>query len=150
MINEFEEFLADADEGSPERALRRDYSWNYGIDDPASAKQAVPSRGGPRGRAHKQGAPKRAAPKVTCYFQAQMDDEVVVKHTTTVEVKVSRTVISKAEAAAVARGKSTVDPGRKILVEAIPKKNFDVVGKVREEIDTPGTATTRVLYFHAV
>ena len=92
-------------------------------------------------------AAKAAAPKVVCYFHAEMDREVVVKHVTTVEVQASREIIDKALNEAAAGGKAEVAADRKLLIQAIPKKNFELQDEGREEIDPPAPGKPQTLYF---
>jgi hypothetical protein len=93
--------------------------------------------------------PKETAPKVTCYFHAEMDGEVVVKHVTTVEVQASRELIARATGEAAAGDKAPVNPDRKLLIQAIPKKNFELKDESegREEIDPPAPGKPQTLYF---
>ena len=76
-----------------------------------------------------------------------MDREVVVKHVTTVEVQASREIIDKAINEAAAGGKAEVAADRKLLIQAIPKKNFELQDEGRAEIDPPAPGRPQTLYF---
>ncbi len=74
--------------------------------------------------------------KVSCHFLAEMDDEVVVGETTSVDVTLSREVIQAVRAAAAAASLD-VRTDRKLTVELIPKKNFVAAGETRVEAELP-------------
>jgi hypothetical protein len=118
---------------------------------PRKAAPKSPSRvtrsGTRGGGSSPPGPPKPAKTKVACYFQAEMDREVVVEHTATIEVRVSREAIDKAGDQAAAQGKAKVSADRKLLVQAIPKKNFELKGEGHQEIDPPLPGAPQTLYF---
>ncbi len=105
--------------------------------------------------------PRRAAPvpaaeptavpptpvKITCHFRAEMDQEVTIKKPVTVEVTVSREMIGAILHAAAAEGKAEIDPTRKILVQVLPKENFQSVDDDYVEIDPPAPNAPQQLYF---
>ena len=82
------------------------------------------------------GAESVAPPKVTCHFLAQMNDEVLVGETTSVDVTLSREIVGTIRAVAAA-GETEVTPDRKIIVEIIPKKNFVCAGQNRVDAPLP-------------
>ena len=122
---------------------------------PPSARRG--GAGGTRaGKAPPQPKPTRSKPKSaaapstppeTCYFHAEMDEEVVVKRATTVEVLISREVIERATGAAAQGGEGKIDAARKIIVQAIPKQNFDLIDEGRAELDPPAPGAPQTLYF---
>lgn len=94
-------------------------------------------------------APVPAAPAgpVTCHFLAEMDDEVVVGETTSVDVTLAREVLQATRAVAAAGVAATVQEDRKLIVELIPKKNFEPVSETRAEIDPPAPGSPQPLIF---
>lgn len=100
-----------------------------------AAGAASPATGADRAGASRPSAEGRA-PKVTCHFLAEMEDEVVVGETTSVDVTLAREVIDAVKAVR-ATGRADVQVDRKLIVELIPKKNFVVVGDARVEADLP-------------
>jgi hypothetical protein len=93
------------------------------------------------------GPRKPSQPKITCYFHAEMDREVVVEHTATIEVQVSREAIERVGEHAVAQRKAKVSSDRKLLVQVIPKKNFELEDEGRQKIDPPGPSAPQTLRF---
>jgi hypothetical protein len=76
-------------------------------------------------------------PPVTCRFYAEMDEEVVVNRTATVEVIVSREVIERATGIASKTGEALIDESRKLIIQVFPKVNFESRDEGRAEIDPP-------------
>jgi len=62
-------------------------------------------------------------------------------------VSVAREVIGGLLHAAAAEGTGQVDPQRKLFLQVIPKRNFEVVGDDRVEIDPPGPGERPAFYF---
>lgn len=90
-------------------------------------------RGGSLGR-----VPTAASPTVRCHFRAEMEEEVLLKHVATLEVNVSREAIGGILHAAADEGAGEADPTRKLLIQVIPKRNFEMVSEEdRVEIDLP-------------
>ena len=112
---------------------------------PMTAPTARPSRG-TRGIRPTPGK-VAVVPKVACHFRAEMDEEVVVKRPATVEVLVSREVIGQLVHAAAAEGKAEIDPSRKLLIQVLPKVNFESVDEGWTEIDPPQPDEPQSLYF---
>lgn len=90
---------------------------------------------------------KDVVPKVTCYFHAEMDGEVILKRAASVELFVSREVISRLIGVATAAGSSEVDPSKKLMIQVFPKNNFEMVGDDRVEIDPPAPSSPQQLIF---
>jgi hypothetical protein len=88
-----------------------------------------------------------STPTVTCYFHAEIDDEVVVKRVTTIEVRVSREVIGRLAGAAAAGGQAAIDRRRKLIIQVIPRLNFETVEATRAEIDPPEPGKSQMLMF---
>ena len=85
--------------------------------------------------------------RVTCQFCAAMNHDVVVKRVTTVEVIVSREDIETAISAATQKGTGKVDPTRQLIIQLIPKVNFENVGDDRGEFDVPAPGKPLQCYF---
>lgn len=95
-----------------------------------------------------RGTGRRAvAVPVTCHFHAEIDEQVRVKRVTTIEVAMSRELIERATGRAAAAGAGKVDPGAKILVQAIPKANFENVGDWQKEVNPPVPGSPQTVYF---
>jgi CHAT domain/Ternary complex associated domain 7 len=137
--------------GAPKKAAPNKAIANGGGRKKAAPKKAAPKKAGATGsereRADRTVAAESKAQTVTCYFQAQMEKEVVVKRVTTIEVELSRELIADVVEEAVSRGEAVVDPSRKLLVQAIPKQNLEPVGDCREEVDLPAPGVKKALYF---
>jgi hypothetical protein len=76
-----------------------------------------------------------------------MDEEVVVKRSVTVDILVSREVIGGLIHAAAAEGKTEIDPSRKLLIQVLPKVNFESVDDGWTEIDPPQPGKPQQLLF---
>jgi CHAT domain/Ternary complex associated domain 7 len=88
-----------------------------------------------------------AATLLTCYFRAEMEEEILINRATSVEVVVSREILSKIQSPAVATGQSDVHPERKLVIQVIPKAQFALMDKDRAEIDPPAPNAPQTLYF---
>lgn len=86
---------------------------------------------------------------VKCHFRVEMEEEVLLKRATTIEVNVSREVIGDILHAAAAEATGDVDPTRKLLIQIIPKRNFEMVNEEedRVEIDPPEPDKPKTFYF---
>ena len=89
----------------------------------------------------------QAEPKVTCHFHAEMDQEVVINRPVNVEVTVSRELIGQLVGAAAAAGRAEIDPERKLLIQVLPKINFESMDEGWAEIDPPQPGTPQRLQF---
>src|SRR5262249_36098131 len=77
-----------------------------------------------------------------------MDESIVLKHTATVEVSISRELVGSALNAAAAEASGKVDLSRKITLQIIAKRNFEIVSEEdRIEIDPPTPGTPHTFYF---
>jgi hypothetical protein len=85
-----------------------------------------------------RGAPK-PAPKVTCYFRADMDAEVIVKRTTTIIVTISREMLEQMSGGISEINSANLSIEKKILVRVVAKSNFIVIDENdgRADIDIP-------------
>jgi hypothetical protein len=85
-------------------------------------------------------APGASAPEVPttvrCNFLAEMDDEVQLQQTVSVDVTVAREALESARRRS-ALGSAEVSTTRKLIVELIAKKNFSVSGESRVELAVP-------------
>ena len=88
-----------------------------------------------------------APPPVTCRFHAEMDEEVVLDRTATVEVIVSREVIERATGIASQTGEAQIDESRKLIIQVFPKINFESRDEGRAEIDPPPPGRPQKLLF---
>jgi hypothetical protein len=86
-------------------------------------------------------------PLITCYFHAEMEEEVLLNHATTVEVAISREILAAGKGPAAATGAGKVKPDRKILLQVIPKAEFVLVEKDRLELDPPLPGKPQTFYF---
>lgn len=82
-----------------------------------------------------------------CYAHAEMDNQVIVKRVTTVEVVISKEEINRTISAAAQGGKAEVDPDKRLIVQVIPKLNFTTVDSDRLEVDPPQKGKPYRLYF---
>ncbi|HEV2842593.1 MAG TPA: TCAD7 domain-containing protein [Chthoniobacterales bacterium] len=87
-----------------------------------------------------------APPKVACHFRAEMDQEVTIRKPVTVEVTVSREIIGQLIHAAAGEGKAEIDPTRKLLIQVLPKLNFQSVDEGFVEIDPPSPNVPQQLF----
>jgi hypothetical protein len=85
--------------------------------------------------------------EVTCHFRAEMDQTVVVGRRTTVEVLVSREVIGQVLGPAADEGQAEVDLSRKLMIQVLPKVNFETVDEGWVEIEPPQPGVPQPLYF---
>jgi hypothetical protein len=86
-------------------------------------------------------------PLVTCYFHAEMEEEVLLNHATTVEVTVSREILAAGKGPAAATSAGKVQPDRKIILQVIPKAEFVLVENDRFELDPPTPEKPQTFYF---
>ncbi|MGO9009828.1 MAG: CHAT domain-containing protein, partial [Bryobacteraceae bacterium] len=112
------------------------------ISAPAPAESAV--------RAIDASAPAPAAPapetKVGLHFLAEMPGEVKVSASSTVVVTVSREALQAAAAAASAMGTGDAVAARKLLIQVIPRAQFDI-DQDRYTVDIPEPGKLQSLFF---
>jgi hypothetical protein len=104
-------------------------------------------RGGGSGEPWEPSSGEAGQQRLTCQFCATMNDEVMVKRVTTVEVIVSLENIETAISAATQKGTGKVDPTRQLIIQIIPKANFENVGDERGEFDLPAPGKPLQCYF---
>ena len=140
--------IATGPHNNVERILRTRTMPTFSTRGIESATPVVRTRG-TRGRspASTSRAGEVVAPTVTCYFHAEMESELIVARATSIEVLVSREVIDRLTGPAATQGESKVDPSKKLLLQIFPKKNFEIMGDDRAEIDPPAPGTPQQLYF---
>jgi hypothetical protein len=93
-------------------------------------------------------APRAPVPeKVSCHFRAEMEEEVELAKVASIEVTISRESIARAVGAASADRNAIVDASRKLIVQLVPKTNFDAVGDTRLELDVPAAGEPTQFYF---
>ena len=105
------------------------------------SEPASPSPAQPRPTA------KPVLPKETCYFHAEMEEEVIVNQVTTIEALISREIIERATGPAAVGDKAQIEAAGKIIVQAIPKRNFKNMDDGRAEVDPPPPGQPHYLYF---
>jgi hypothetical protein len=91
--------------------------------------------------------PSPEAEKVTCHFRAEMEEELELAKVATVELTISREAIEKLTGPAAAAGTGEVDPARKLILQLLPKVNFEAVGDTRVELDVPAAGEPKQCYF---
>ena len=105
-------------------------------------------------RRGKEGDSRGSQDRVKCHFRAEMKDEVLLKHVASVEVSVSREVFNSIPSGAAHEGKADVDPGCSLLIQVIPKRNFEMVSKedyveiAWSELEKPRTSVFDVRATH--
>ena len=82
-----------------------------------------------------------------CYVHAEMDEQVVINRVTTVEVTLSRELLKPTESHTSQTNTAEIDYNKLLLLQAIPKTNFTVVGEDCLEIDPPTVGNPRLHYF---
>lgn len=105
------------------------------------------SKSSPRSASGPSKTRRRAPAKVLCHFHAEMDDELIVRRATTIEVIVSREAIGRVTGISSKSGRARVDPQKKFIIQAIPKLNFAVIDQARIEIAPPEVGKPETLYF---
>jgi len=117
-------------------------------------------RGARRGRRRVRGGPRppaaedvrdAATPTVEQFFRAEMPDTVAVGAEATVMVQVSGEELAGTTGSSEADARADVDVGRRISIQIIPRRNYEVVGDVHAEIDPvsadqAGAAPTLLLF----
>jgi hypothetical protein len=129
-------YMEKAEKRKPPVPVRSGTTRSIPRDEPASPS---PSQPGP--------ATKPTLPKEICYFHAEMEGEVIVNQLTTIVAIVSREIIERVTSPAAAGGKAQIEAARKIIVQAIPKSNFEIVDGDRAEVDPPPAGQPHYLYF---
>ena len=81
------------------------------------------------------------------YVHADMDDFVIINHTATLDVEVSRELNDWYISEASKTGKIEINETRKLLIQVIPKANFDTVGEDRVEIEVSTLENPTHFYF---
>ena len=96
-------------------------------------------------------APTAAAapPAVECHIQADMDPEVVVDRTATIEVTVSREMLAPLAGRATATSAVSVDASSRLLVQVMPRLNFVLADPAQDrvEVSVPAAGAPALLYF---
>ena len=84
------------------------------------------------------------------YFNASMEGEVILKRTATIEVDVSTEVLAQMEGMVNAAAQGVVNMSKKIIVQVVPRSQFEVHGDDRAEFDPPPQGKTLRLFFDVV
>ena len=133
------------------RAIRRGLGREESTTEPAPASGgAAPEPHAPAARAP---APAPAATRIECHVLAEMDPEVVLGETATVEVSLSRERLTALAGRAAATGGGVqIDAADTLLVQAVPRVNFTLAPgtKDRVEVNPPAADAPVLLYFDVV
>lgn len=88
-------------------------------------------------------------PPAMCHFLAEMDQQVLLNRTSTIEVIISRELIERMSGSESAQAAGPIDPTRTLLVQVVPKSNFILADTQtdRAEIDPPLAGEAKSLYF---
>ncbi len=81
------------------------------------------------------------------YVHADMDDIVIINHKVTLDVEVSRELKDWYESEASKTGKIEINETRKLLIQVIPKANFDLDGEDRVEVEVSTLSSPAHFYF---
>jgi CHAT domain/Ternary complex associated domain 7 len=94
-------------------------------------------------------APQADEPRVECHMLAEMDPEVKLGHTATIEVVLSRDMLDLPQGAAAAIGRAEVAARVPLLVQVVPRANFVLADPAhdREEVRPPEAGEPLTLYF---
>lgn len=79
--------------------------------------------------------------QVECHFRAEMDQEVVVHKTVSVDVAIARHALKLTPGRTGETAAASVDVEKKLIVQIAERRNFRVDGERRVEIDMPGPDT---------
>jgi hypothetical protein len=92
--------------------------------------------------------PKTSAP-IVCHFLAEMDQQVLLNRTTTIEVIISRELVDATPGFEKAEATGEIDLTLKLLVQVVPKSNFLLADPQvdRVEIDPPSANKPMCVYF---
>jgi hypothetical protein len=84
---------------------------------------------------------------VNRYVHVEMDSEVLIQRVTTVEVKISNNLISIVNDSTSKSAEVKVDLSNSLIVQVIPKVNFENVGETRIEISPSDLEEQHNIYF---
>jgi hypothetical protein len=89
------------------------------------------------------------AEQVECHFLAEMDPEVLLNHTATIEVTVSREQLAALEGRLAAGASGRVNVSTTLLVQVLPKSNFTLADPAQDriEVEPPSPDAPLSLYF---
>lgn len=110
------------------------------------AKRAMPTFAAPAATVADPGA----AESPLYHFGAQMDAAVQVKKNATVEVTISREAIEIRDGATGATGSASIARDRALVLQIIPRKNFEVDGESRFELKPEELTETVTRYFDVI
>lgn len=120
-------------------------------EDRTLAQQVMPSFAQEKSTANKTSKSRTTRrsdlPKVICHLHADMEEEVLINHATTVEVTISREVMQKLTGIAAQGGEANVDAQKQIIISVIPKVNFESIDRDIVKIDPPTAGVPQVRMF---
>lgn len=82
-----------------------------------------------------------------CFVHAEMDEYVIFQRVTTLEVVVSGKEVIFQTGPTSAGGKLQLTSEKPLIVQAIPKENFTIIGDDRIKVDPPSKGDTHRIYF---
>jgi hypothetical protein len=111
--------------GGVRRGLHRSEPPAGSAPEPAAAPAAPPAP---------SPASVAAPERVECHVLAEMDPEVLLNHTTTIEVTISREMLAPLAGRMSAAGGALVDAAQPLLVQAIAKSNFVLADPAQDRV----------------
>ncbi len=87
----------------------------------------------------------RPLPRV--YIHADMDEQVIINHTTTIDVILSRKLHDWLESDTAKTSAVEIEEKKKLLIQVIPKTNFQVINEDRIEVEPPIPDKPHHFYF---
>lgn len=85
--------------------------------------------------------------QIICNVQAEMDSHVVINRTTTVDVTLSPEMIARINEDTIKTGTIEIDPNKAIILQIIPKVNFEIIDESRIEIESSTLDKVQTFYF---
>lgn len=92
-------------------------------------------------------SPRLPQADTPCYIYADMDNQVIVNHVTTLEVTVSGERIEIQSSSTTQDGIAYIDSNKRLIVQVIAKTNFMIVNDDRVELDPPSPSQIHQFYF---
>jgi predicted component of type VI protein secretion system len=116
---------------------------------PPSRTRSIPAPAAPQAAEAAAPAAVVAESAVECHIQADMDPEVVVDRTATIEITVSREMLAPLAGRASATSAVSVDASSRLLVQVMPRLNFVLADPAQDRVDipVPAAGAPALLYF---
>lgn len=87
------------------------------------------------------------APSPICHIYAEMDERVILNRVTSLEVIISGDKLEWQDSATGKGGEVSVDPQKRLLIQAVAKTNLVIEGDDRIEVDPPAPGQPHQVYF---